>query len=311
VRPGLLTTHGPLIMASSPYAKRGVLWDTFKKHYGPDGAPLILVAKGSTRDFNSTIPQAEIDRELERDRARNTAELLAEFRTDLEAFVALEVVEDCVGDYREMAPALATTSYFAFTDPAGGSGQDAFSLAISHRDDERVIIDCVREIRPPFSPEHAIEELVAVLKRYGCYTVVGDRYAGGFPREQFEKRHIVYECSEKVKSDIYRELLPLLNSKHITIPRHERLIAQLVGLERTVARGSGKDSIDHARDGHDDIANAVAGAALLAGTDTYDTTAKWMSTLSTDERDPDEDARWALQQHFLSTIGARNYFNNR
>src|SRR5262249_30280252 len=33
VRPGLLTTRGPMIMASSPYAKRGMLWETFRKHY--------------------------------------------------------------------------------------------------------------------------------------------------------------------------------------------------------------------------------------------------------------------------------------
>src|SRR4029450_10136827 len=54
-RPGLLTTGGPLIMASSPYAKIGVLWETFRKHYGPDGAPSVLVAKGASRDFNSSI----------------------------------------------------------------------------------------------------------------------------------------------------------------------------------------------------------------------------------------------------------------
>jgi phage terminase large subunit-like protein len=47
VRPGLLTTGGPLIIASSPYARRGVLWNTFRKHYGPNGDPLILVARGA------------------------------------------------------------------------------------------------------------------------------------------------------------------------------------------------------------------------------------------------------------------------
>jgi hypothetical protein len=76
--PGLLTTGGPLIMASSPYAKRGVLWDTFRRHYGPNGSPRILVAKGSTRDFNPTIPQAEIDRLIEKNPAANRAEYLAE-----------------------------------------------------------------------------------------------------------------------------------------------------------------------------------------------------------------------------------------
>ena len=79
VRPGLLTTRGPLFLISSAYAKKGVLWETYRKHYGPDGAPLILVAKGTSRDFNPTLPQAEIDRALEADRARNSAEYLSEF----------------------------------------------------------------------------------------------------------------------------------------------------------------------------------------------------------------------------------------
>jgi hypothetical protein len=41
------------------------------------------------------------------------------------------------------------------------------------------------------------------------------------------------------------------------------LVAQLIGLERRTSR-AGRDSIDHARDGHDDIANCVAGALLAA-----------------------------------------------
>jgi hypothetical protein len=43
---------------------------------------------------------------------------------------------------------------------------------------------------------------------------------------------------------------------------HPRLVTQLCGLERRTARG-GRDSIDHAPGGHDDLANAVAGAAAL------------------------------------------------
>ena len=49
VEPGLATTGGPLILASCPHARRGVLWDVFKRHYGAGGDPLILVAHGATR----------------------------------------------------------------------------------------------------------------------------------------------------------------------------------------------------------------------------------------------------------------------
>jgi hypothetical protein len=34
VRPGLATTRGPLFMISSPYARRGELWNIYSKHFG-------------------------------------------------------------------------------------------------------------------------------------------------------------------------------------------------------------------------------------------------------------------------------------
>jgi hypothetical protein len=70
VRPGLATTSGPLIIASSPYARRGVLWETFKRHYGADGDPRILVAQGASRDFNPSLPQTVVDRAMACDGAR-------------------------------------------------------------------------------------------------------------------------------------------------------------------------------------------------------------------------------------------------
>jgi hypothetical protein len=68
VEPGLATTGGPLILASSPHARRGVLWEEFKRHYGEGGAPLILVAHGASRTLNPSLPQRVVDRALEKDR---------------------------------------------------------------------------------------------------------------------------------------------------------------------------------------------------------------------------------------------------
>jgi hypothetical protein len=241
VRPGLATTGGPLIIASSPYAKRGLVWDMHKRHYGPDGDPLLLVAQAASRDVNPSLPQSVVDRALERDRAAATAEYLAQFRSDIAGFCDYEVVRACVGDHVEMAP-LSQHSYTAFCDPSGGSA-DSFTLAISHKDGERIVIDATREVRPPFSPEAVIDDFSVLLKTYKIARVGGDRYAGEFPRELFRKRGIKYQCSEQPKSDLFRDLLPLLNAR-ITLPKSDRLVSQLCGLERRTAR-SGKDSIDH------------------------------------------------------------------
>jgi hypothetical protein len=178
-----------------------------------------------------------------------------------EPCVPVEIVEACVGEYRELAP-LSEHRYAGFVDPSGGSA-DSFTMAISHMDGERVVIDAIRETRPPFSPESTINDLAVLLKTYRIDRVTGDRYAGEFPRELFRKRGISYECAALPKSDLFRDLLPRLNAGSIVLPRSDRLVSQLCNLERRVSR-AGKDSIDHSPGGHDDLANAVAGAASIA-----------------------------------------------
>jgi hypothetical protein len=146
------------------------------------------------------------------------------------------------------------------------------TLAISHKQGEDIIIDAIRERAPPFSPAAVVDEFAEVLKTYRVSNIVGDHYGGEFVKEPFRKHAIAYEVSKQVKSDLFRDLLPLLNSGRIRLPRHDRLVAQIVGLERRVSRG-GKDSIGRPCHGHDNIANAVAGAAAAARSGTYDLSA--------------------------------------
>jgi hypothetical protein len=98
------------------------------------------------------------------------------------------------------------------------------------------------------------------------HAVTGDRFGGEWCRAPFRKSGLQYDCADKPKSDLYAALLPQLNSGRVVLPKNDRLINQLCGLERRVAR-SGRDSIDHGLGLHDDIANVVAGcASLLADT---------------------------------------------
>src|SRR5206468_2392083 len=100
-------------------------------------------------------------------------------------------------------------------------------------------------------------------KSYRISKVVGDRYAGEWPAEAFRRHGISYVPSDKPKSDLYRDLLPKINSGEASLLNNDRLVKQLVSLERMTARG-GRDSIDHAPGAHDDLANAAAGAIVLA-----------------------------------------------
>jgi hypothetical protein len=69
-----------------------------------------------------------------------------------------------------------------------------------------------------------------------------------------------------------------------TSPRNDRLQGQIVGLERRTS-AVGRDTISHPDRGHDDVANAVAGAAALSKFGGYDTSMRWVS-------DDDDDSAW-------------------
>jgi hypothetical protein len=167
----------------------------------------------------------------------------------------------------ERAP-VSHLDYIGFVDPSGGSA-DSMTLAIGHKEGDSVIVDALRERKPPFSPDLVVDEFASLLQSYRVMKVTGDRYAGEWPRERFRERGITYEPAEKPKSDLYRDLLPLINSRRVDLRDHQRLLGQLCGLERRATR-AGKDSIDHAPNGHDDVANCVAGAvATLMAESSY------------------------------------------
>ena len=150
----------------------------------------------------------------------------------------------------------------AFIDPAGGGGSDSMAGAIGHLEYGKVIIDAIREYKPSFSPRYVVEELSGLLKRYGIRRASGDRYSGQWAVERFRECGVRYEPCSVAKSDLYLELLPVLNAGEIELPDHPELIHQLCNLERRT-RSGGKDKIDHLPGGHDDLANVVAGAAYV------------------------------------------------
>jgi hypothetical protein len=259
LRPGLANLGGLLLLASSPYSMRGALYRAYRDHYGRDHAR-VLVWRGTSLEMNPSLPAHVVADAYEADPVFAAAEYGAEFRNDIASFVSREVVDSATVPGRFELPPISTVSYSAFVDPSGGSA-DSMTLAIAHRRGELGVLDAVREIRPPFSPESVVIEFAALLKAYGVRTVTGDRYGGEWPRERFREHGVTYEVAEKPKGEIYRDMLPLLNSSRLELLDHPRLSAQLWGLERRIARG-GRDSIDHPPGGHDDIANSAAGALL-------------------------------------------------
>jgi hypothetical protein len=264
VRPGLASIpNSLLLMASSPYWQKGVLFNTFRRHWGQAGAR-VLVWRGTTAEMNETIDPAIIAEAYEDDPASAAAEYGAEWRTDVDTFVSRDVVDAAVVRGLHELPPFDGISYVGFVDAASGSAADKMVLAIAHADPDGVaVLDCLRGYAPPFSPGGVVQEMAAgPLEAYRVKRVVGDRWALGWVGERFQAAGVEYECADRVKSDLYREFLGPLNSGRVRLLDYPPMIAELLNLERRVARG-GHDSIDHPRGLHDDYINAACGALVL------------------------------------------------
>jgi hypothetical protein len=261
VRPAMATIpNAMLLCASSPYAKRGALHDAFKRHYAKDGDP-VLVWKAATRTMNPTVGQHVIDAAMERDAPDARAEYLAEFRSDLESFISVDVVEACVERGVIERPPTAGKKYVSFTDPSGGSG-DSMVGVVGHLESGLIVVDAVREILAPFDPESATDELARLFHHFRINTTHGDAYSSAWCRTAFERRAISYVHCELPRTALYLNLLPYLNARTIRLLDHPKTVNQIAALERRTARGA-RDSIDHPRDQHDDCANGIAGLAYV------------------------------------------------
>src|SRR6185436_6762143 len=121
-------------------------------HYGPEADERILVARGASREFNETLPQKVVDRALERDPEKARSEYLAQFRDDISTFIGHAAVQRLVTAGVSEREPVTTRSYVAFVDPSGGVG-DSMTLGIAHWQDDKAVLDAVREWPAPFNPE--------------------------------------------------------------------------------------------------------------------------------------------------------------
>lgn len=278
MRPATLGVPGSmLIMLSSPYAKRGELYDHWRKNYGREEAKHLSWQADtlSMRPDGSEELVDEIRDFYEEDPESAKAEYGGEFRSDLEAIFSRDALEAVSIPGRYEMGYDRNKRYRAFVDPSGGSS-DSYVLAIAH-DEERTVagvkiklpvLDKVVEWKAKFDPDDVSREVAQICQDYRVFKVVGDAYGGEWPRKALRKHGVNYELSEKTRSELYLEFVPMVNAKLCELldaEHHRRVVNQFVNLERRVGR-TGRDSVDHRQGEHDDIANAVAGVMVSAGT---------------------------------------------
>jgi hypothetical protein len=262
IRPGLARVPGSmLVLISTAHKRSGLLYERYKAHFGRSDGD-VLVVKGTTLQFNPLFDAAEIEKALGEDPALYGAEYNSLWRDDVSSFIGRDLVEAATDRGATVRQPVPGTRYVTFVDPSGG-GPDSFTAAVAHREGDVAVLDCLIEVRGPCNPDVATADICKVFKSYGITKTTGDNYAKGWPVAAFAKHGIALTRSERNRSEIYLDALPMFASGRVRLVDNPRLAQQFWSLERRTFP-SGQDKVDHGRGGHDDCANAAAGALVLA-----------------------------------------------
>jgi hypothetical protein len=263
IRPGMVTLpNAILVIITTAYRKAGLACNKYVQYYGkPDDN--VLVVYGPSTTFNPSLPQSIIDDALRDDPEAASAEWLSIWRSDISDLFDRETIEAAIDHGITVRPPRPAIRYHAFADPSGGRG-DSFCCAVSSAEPpNRVLVDLVFERRAPFDPSPVVAEIAEILRQYNVYELVGDNYGAEWVVEAFAKHGVRYVVSERNRSKVYLDAIPLFAAGRARLLENHRAARQLISLERRTSR-SGKDTVNHPPQGADDCANAVCGALVLA-----------------------------------------------
>jgi hypothetical protein len=215
-------------------------------------------------------------------------------RSDLSSFILRDLIDAAVDSGVMVRPPQQGIRYKSFCDPSGGAG-DSFTMAVAHVEgNDTVVLDCLVEAKAPFNPDSVTSQICSVLKSYKIDRTTSDRYAAQWVVAAFGRNDIKLEHSKRDRSEIYLDALPLFTSGRARLLDNPRLVSQFSQLERRTF-ATGKDRIDHGRNGHDDLCNACAGAMVLAAEKGgYVSDMSWVGGPSADDPWPSPEERRAF-----------------
>jgi hypothetical protein len=249
-----------LLVISSVHKRTGLLYKKIKLYHGKDD-PDVLAVMGATTAFNPSFPQAIIDEAIQEDSEKFWAEYYCRWRDDLSTFLDRVLLDAAVDSGVTVRAPLEGVNYVAGCDASGGRN-DSFTAAISHKErDGSIVLDVSFERKAPFNPSEVVDEVVRLMRDYRCAEITGDHYGANWTVEAFAKAGAKYIQSDRDRSSVYMDTLPIFTSGRARLLDNPKMISQFASLERRTF-STGRERIDPGP-GHDDLANSCAIAMSL------------------------------------------------
>lgn len=260
---------GQSIIASTPWAKSGLLYNTWKANHAKPNTS-VLVAHAPTLILNaSPITRKMVEREYERDPDNAAREYGAQFVADAgTVFFDPDLIEQaCTEEPFELTPRdrVAAGGDFGFRS-------DSSALVMTALRGDKVHIFDGLECRPeggkPLKPGVTVEAFVKTIANR-CWFVMADGWYREAIAEHLEKHKLTFVGAPALPHETYVRARMLLKEGKLVIhrvPFRARLIQQLSEVTGHATSGGGV-SIHHARwatGGHGDLCAAFVLAVWQA-----------------------------------------------
>jgi hypothetical protein len=255
---------GQMLVASTAWARLGMMYDLFSENYGKPST--VLAARATTLMLNPSKDE-EVARDRERDPVNAAREFDCEFMDSGAAtFFSHDAIDAAVDDGLVLPltpPAGAEVMIGADT----GFRRDSSALVVVYKlhTGQYVVADIV-ELRPrpnhPLRPSDVVRDFADTCKRHGCTWLMADEHYRETIDEELAKHKLSYVPAPggaEGKSECYMHAKMLLHQGKLKIPKNRRLIDQMRQIVGRPLAGGGL-SISSPRTtmgGHGDILSAL------------------------------------------------------
>lgn len=262
---------GQLIVASTPWAEAGLLWDLYSKNFGHPTTS--LAAHAPTLLFRDN--EEHVRRQVERERELNPDNAAREFDAQpmpagSEHFFDPRAVDACVDADRPLVLSPDTKPAMVAAGADFGFRQDSSAIAVAFKRGELTELACLEEVKPergkPLQPSVVISGFAGVAKRYGISVVRADSHYLETVREVLQGHGLTVVAApegQAGKAATYLYLRQLIHERRLRLPAYPRLIAQLKAIVSKPLPGGGLQITSPRRGaagkgaGHGDLVSAL------------------------------------------------------
>lgn len=251
---------GQTILASTPWAEAGLLYEMWSRNYGhPKDA---LVAHAPTLTLRPDAAEM-VERERLRDPDNYEREFLAKFMAGgTTVFFEATAIEGALCAELD-EPTLPIPGDVVAAGADFGFRSDSSSLGIVHRRGGLYRVAELLELRPqagaPLKPSETVTAFAARLVAHGCEYLMADGHYRETITEHLTEHKLAYAPAPALPVEAYMRVRALFREGKVRIPNHSRLLQQLREVQGRPLPGGGM-SIIHPRwrtGGHGDLADAM------------------------------------------------------